>query len=66
MVGKGQPPKSPEEKKSEFNIYLSQKQREILEQANEIEAPEKRFGAYVRDAAVNHAEEVIKKNNSKK
>ena len=62
MVGKGQPPKAPEDKKAEFNIYLSQKQREILEQANEIEAPEKRFGAYVRDAAIAHAEEVIENN----
>ena len=64
MVGKGQPPKAPEDKRTKQEIFLSQKERELIEEAREIEAPEKRFGAYARDAAVNHAEEVI--NNNKK
>ena len=45
MVGKGQPKKAPENKKAEFNIYISPKQRELIEEAREIESPEKRFGA---------------------
>ena len=59
MVGKGQPPKAPEDKKEEFNIYLSQKQKEKIEQARRIESPEKRFGAYIRDTAVEHAETIV-------
>lgn len=65
MVGKGQPPKDPADKKKDFMIYLSQKQRETIEEAREIESPEKRLGAYIRDAAVNHAEEVIKNKDKK-
>ena len=59
MVGKGQPKKDPAEVKKEYNIYLSQNQRETIEEARKIEAPETRFGAYIRDCAVNHAERVL-------
>ena len=59
MVGKGQPKKDPAEVKREYNIYLSQTQKETIEEARKIEAPEKRFGAYIRDCAVNHAEHVL-------
>ena len=65
MVGKGQPPKAPEDKKKDFMIYVSDKQRETIEEARQIEAPEKRFGAYLRDSAVTHAERVIDENNKK-
>lgn len=64
MVGKGQPPKAPEEKKERTVIYVSEMQKEIIEKAREIEAPEKRYGAYLRDSAIAHAEDVI--NNNKK
>ena len=59
MVGKGQPKKDPAEVKREYNIYLSQTQKETIEEARKIEAPETRFGAYIRDCAVNHAEHVL-------
>lgn len=59
MVGKGQPPKAPEDKKTRLEIFLSQTQRQEIEQARAIEAPEKRFGAYVRDAAMEHVEHVL-------
>ena len=64
MVGKGQPPKAPEEIKKNFTLYISDEQKAVIEEAREIEATEKRFGAYLRDAAVKHAEDVI--NNNKK
>ncbi|MBQ6616322.1 MAG: hypothetical protein IJH67_08130 [Thermoguttaceae bacterium] len=59
MVGKGQPPKAPEDKRTEQKVWLSENERELVEQAREIEAPEKRFGAYVRDAALEHVKKVI-------
>lgn len=62
MVGKGQPPKAPEEKKGRTVIYVSEKQKEIIEQAREIEAPDKRYGAYLRDSAIAHSEQIIKNN----
>ena len=62
MVGKGQPPKAPEDKRTEQKVWLSEKEREAIEEARKIEAPEKRFGAYLRDSAVEHAQEIIDKN----
>ena len=59
MVGKGQPPKPPAEKKRRLEVFLSENQRQEIEQAKAIEAPEKRFGAYVRDAAMAHVEKVL-------
>lgn len=61
MVGKGQPPKAPEDKRKYPTIGFSQKEREIVEEARDIEAPEKGFGTYVREAALAHAQEVIDK-----
>lgn len=65
MVGKGQPPKAPEDKRKKQDVSLSQKERETLIKARDIEAPEKRFGTYVREAAIAHAEKVIEENNKK-
>lgn len=62
MVGKGQPPKAPEDKRKKQDVLLSPKERETLNEAREIEAPEKRFGAYVREAALTHAREIIDEN----
>lgn len=59
MVGKGQPPKPPEDVKTRLDIYLSQNQRQVIEEARQIEAPEKRFRAYVREAVLSHAEHVL-------
>lgn len=63
MVGKGQPPKAPEDKRTEQKVWLSEKERETIEEARKIEAPKKRFGAYVRDSAMEHVKEVIDKND---
>ncbi len=62
MAGKGQPPKAPEDKKERQTVYVSEKQKQTIEEARKIEAPEKRFGAYLRDSAVEHAQEIIDKN----
>lgn len=62
MVGKGQPPKAPEDKRKKQDVLLSPRERETIEEAREIESPETRFGAYVREAALSHAKQVIKNN----
>ena len=59
MVGKGQPPKNPDDKKKPYDVFLSQNQLKQIEQAKAIEAPEKRLGAYIRDAAMEHVERVL-------
>ena len=58
MVGKGQPPKNPEDKRTKQDVFLSEKEREEIESARKKESPEKRFGAYVRDSALDHVREI--------
>lgn len=65
MVGKGQPPKAPEDKRKNFPVGLSPKERETLETARDTEAPEKGLGSYVRDVALDHAENIVKKKRKK-
>lgn len=36
-----------------------ERKRQVIEEARQIEAPEKRFRAYVREAALSHAEHVL-------
>ncbi|MDO5576528.1 MAG: hypothetical protein Q4F84_05565 [Fibrobacter sp.] len=60
MVGKGQPPKKPEDKRVPFNFRLSQKEKEIIEEGRDIEAPEKGTSAYIRESAIERAEKAIK------
>jgi len=62
MVGKGQPPKAPEDKRAEKKVWFSPKEERTIETACEIEAPGKRFSTYVREAALAHAQEVIDEN----
>ena len=59
LVGKGQPPKDPKDVKGNYTIYVSTNQRDLIEEAREIESPDKRFGAYLRDSAVDHAKKVV-------
>ena len=58
---RGQPPKAPEKKRGKYSICLSPEEKEIVEQARNVEAPDRRTGAYIRDTAVNHAKDVIRK-----
>ncbi len=58
---RGQPPKSPEEKRERISLYISPSEKEIVEEARQQEAPDRRIGAYIRDAAVDHAKEVTGK-----
>ena len=61
MVGKGQPPKKPEDKRRDRAIKFSPKEESLVNAAREKEAPEKKFGTYVRDITVEHAKNVIDK-----
>ena len=63
---RGQPPKPPEEVKNiQKTIFFSEGQIAEIESAKETEAPEQRIGAYIRDAAVKHAEQVNKRSKKK-
>ena len=64
MVGKGQPPKPPEDVKKRLDIYISQNDKDAIEQARKIESPGKRFRAYVREAAMEHVKDVLKNNGN--
>ncbi len=56
MVGKGQPPKKPEEKRKQTGIFFSPKEREAIDQARE--KVKERFGQFVRNAANEKAEKL--------
>lgn len=63
---RGQPPKTPEEKKNvQKNVMFTDGQIADVETAKDIECPEKKTAAYIRDIAVNHAQDVIEKNRKK-
>lgn len=57
MVGKGQPPKNPEDKKKKNTILFSPKEREKIEEARKETG--ERFGQFVRNAAIEKAENII-------
>ena len=57
---RGQPPKLPKERKAiQKNVSYTESQLAEVEAAKEIEAPDKKFAAYIRDVTVDHAEKVI-------
>ncbi len=58
---RGQPPKPPEKKRTMYGVYLSPEEKEVVEEARDMEAPDRRLGAYIRDTAVDHAKEVTGK-----
>ena len=58
MVGKGQPPKKPEDKRNVTRVMLSPKEKAKIENARQIEFSEKPFSTYIREIALNHAENV--------
>lgn len=57
---RGQPPKGADKRKN-LGVHLSPIERETIEEARDIEAPDRRIGAYVRDVVLDHAEKVIQK-----
>lgn len=59
MVGKGQPPKKTEDKRCDKIVGFSPKEEELVNKSREKEAPEKKFGTYVRDTMVKHAKEIL-------
>ena len=63
MVPKrGQPPKSPEERKGiQKSVSFTRKQIAAVESAKKKESPESRISTYIRDVVVSHAENVIDK-----
>jgi len=58
LVGKGQPPKKPEDVKKQSSIFFSPKEREAIENAR-VKTGE-RFGQFVRNAANEKAEKLNK------
>lgn len=65
MVPKrGQPPKGADKRKN-LPVHLSPTERGKVEEARDIEAPDRRIGAYVRDVVLDHAEKVTKKTGKK-
>ena len=58
---RGQPPKPQEKRREQISLYISSEEKEIVEEARQQEAPDRRIGAYIRDTAVNHAKDVIGK-----
>lgn len=61
VTKRGQPPKAPEKKRTMYGVYLSPEEKQQVEEAKEIEFPDLRMGAYVREAVIQHCREVIKK-----
>lgn len=57
MVGKGQPPKKPEDRRDISGIRFSPKEREKIEEACKIR--NRKFSAFVRESAIEKAEQVI-------
>ena len=62
---RGQPTKPPDEKRERLAIYLSPKEKDVVEEARQHESPSRRISAYARDVVVDHAEEVIKNHGKK-
>ena len=67
MVPKrGQPPKPPEKKRSQFSVYLSPEEKSEVEEARNIKSPTQRTGGFIRDAAVKYSREVVRNANQDK
>lgn len=61
MVGKGQPPKKPEELRKNTQIRFSQKEMETIEAGRKAENTTEKFSTYVRNAAIQRAETAIRR-----
>lgn len=59
MVGKGQPPKKPEDKRTLQGIWISPTEKEKIDQARNIK--KQSFSKFVRESALKEAENVNKK-----
>ncbi len=55
---RGQPPKAPDEKRERITLYISPSEKEEVEEARLKEAPDRRTGAYIRDAAIEHCRQI--------
>lgn len=57
---RGQPPKPPEERKTVHrNVSYTESQIADVDAAKQIEAPDKKFSAYIRDMSLEHAQKVL-------
>ena len=61
MVGKGQPPKKPEDVKKHLSIMVSENERKAIDNAREKTG--EKLGQFIRDAAIQKAERI---NNQEK
>ena len=56
---RGQPPKDDQDKRGHtVSVYLSPVEKQKVEEARNMEAPDRRVGAYVRDVVIDHAEKL--------
>lgn len=56
MVGKGQPPKKPEDRRKDTTILISQKERKEIDEAREKTG--EKFVPFVRTAALEKARKI--------
>lgn len=59
MVGRGQPPKKPEDLRKAFDVRISQKEREVIERGRDIGAPGQSTSAFIREAALEKSERIL-------
>lgn len=59
MVGKGQPPKDPDDVKKHYSVMLSKREREGIDKAREKTG--ERIGEFIRTAAIEKADKINKK-----
>lgn len=64
MVGKGQPPKKPEDIRKAVVFYASSIDRKKMETAKNMECGESAsFSTYLKDIVMEHVERILDKNN---
>lgn len=66
MVGKGQPPKDLDDKRKNIQLRLSNNEMETIKKGIEAEDSSEKLTQYIRNAALNRADEAIKKGFSMK
>ena len=59
MVGKGQPPKKPEDKRTLQGVWMSPTEKEKIEKARIVK--KQSFSKFVRESALKEADEIIDK-----
>lgn len=59
MVGRGQPPKKPEDKREQITLRISQNERKLLEEGRDLADPTKGLATFIRESAIEKAVKLI-------